>query len=249
MDKIAIFSDVHGNIPALEAILEDIEKRAISTIYCLGDFVGKGPNPNETIALCKKYCTQSVLGNWDDFLLYSPKDGMPISWYRQVISEESKDYLASLPKVIDFYLSGRIVRLFHAHPFDLYKRLYQLTNQEHIDEMFLYEGGNPEFTIQKNADIVGYGDIHYSFQKSFQKRILFNTGSAGNPLDATTSPYVILHGELNNPTDAPFSMEFVRVPYDNELAVKYAEQSEMPQKEDYIFEIKTGIFRMFRNQK
>ena len=172
MDNIAIFSDIHGNIPALEAVLEDIEKRAISTIYCLGDFIGKGPNPNETIALCKKYCTQSILGNWDDFLLYSSKDGMPISWYRQIISEESKEYLASLPKVIDFYLSGHIVRLFHAHPFDLYKRLYQLTDQEHIDEMFLYEKDNPEFSIQKNADIVGYGDIHYSFQKSFQKRIL-----------------------------------------------------------------------------
>ena len=51
MDNIAIFSDIHGNIPALEAVLEDIEKRAISTIYCLGDFIGKGPNPNETIAL------------------------------------------------------------------------------------------------------------------------------------------------------------------------------------------------------
>ncbi len=249
MDNIAIFSDIHGNIPALEAVLEDIEKRAISTIYCLGDFIGKGPNPNETIALCKKYCTQSILGNWDDFLLYSSKDGMPISWYRQIISEESKEYLASLPKVIDFYLSGHIVRLFHAHPFDLYKRLYQLTDQEHIDEMFLYEKDNPEFFIQKNADIVGYGDIHYSFQKSFQKRILFNTGSVGNPLDGTTAPYVILHGELHNPELEPFSMEFVRVPYDNERAVKNAEQSDMPQKEDYIFEIKTGIFRMFRNQK
>ena len=124
-----------------------------------------------------------------------------------------------------------------------------MTDQEHIDEMFLYEKDNPEFSIQKNADIVGYGDIHYSFQKSFQKRILFNTGSVGNPLDGTTAPYVILHGELHNPELAPFSMEFVRVPYDNERAVKNAEQSDMPQKEDYIFEIKTGIFRMFRNQK
>lgn len=248
MNKIAIFSDTHGNLPALEAVLEDIQKRNIHEIYCLGDFVGKGPKPNETIALCKKYCTQSILGNWDDFLLYSPRDEMPIRWYRDIINEESRSYLASLPKVTDFFLSGKAVRLYHAHPFDVYKRLYQLDDASHVNEMFLYDETNSEFSIKKNADIVGYGDIHYVFQKAFDGRILFNTGSTGNPLDSKDAPYVILNGEKDNPSPAPFSIEFVRVPYDVAQTVKDVKSTDMPQQEEYLFEITTGRYRMFRNR-
>lgn len=248
MIEIAVFSDPHGNLPALKAVLNDIKKRNITEIYCLGDFVGKGPTVNATIELCRTHCVKAVLGNWDDFLLYSPRDEMPIRWYRDEISKENEDYIRSLPRVIDFYLSGKVIRLFHAHPFDVYKRLYHFENREHVEEMFDFSPTNEEFSIKKRADIVGYGDIHHAYFKDFDGRFLFNAGSVGNPLDSVDSPYVILRGELHSEKESTYSVELVRVPYDIEQTVKDVQNSQMPLAEDYIFEIRTGKFRMLREK-
>lgn len=243
MNEIAVFSDTHGNLAALQAVLDDIQKRKITEIYCLGDFVGKGPSVNETMDLCKKHCTKSVLGNWDDFLLFSPRDEMPIRWYRERISEENRDYLLSLPRVFDFYLSGRVVRMFHAHPFDIYKRLYKFDDLRHIEEMFDFSTEDPEFSIKQRSDIVAYGDIHHAYLKDFGDRFLFNVGSVGNPLDSKDTSYVILKGDLHSKERSPYSIEFVRLPYDIEKTVKDVRACDMPFAEEYIFEITTGKFR------
>ncbi|MDO4793435.1 MAG: metallophosphoesterase family protein [Filifactor alocis] len=248
LTEIAVFSDTHGNLPALKAVLEDIKKRRISEIYCLGDFVGKGPTVNETIDLCRTHCTRAVLGNWDDFLLYSPRDEMPIRWYRNRISKENEAYLRSLPRVFDFYLSGKVVRLYHAHPFDVYKRLYKFDDPSHIEEMFDFSLKDEEFSIKKKADIAGYGDIHHAYLKDFGGRFLFNTGSLGNPLDSKDPSYVILRGELHDDRPSSYSLEFVRVPYDIEQTVADVRNTDMPSSEDYIFEIRTGKFRMLRKK-
>lgn len=64
MDQIALISDIHGNLPALELVLADIRARGIEQIYCLGDLVGKGPNPSEVVDICQEVCTGIVQGNW-----------------------------------------------------------------------------------------------------------------------------------------------------------------------------------------
>lgn len=68
MDKIAVISDIHGNIPALEAALKDISERQIKRIICLGDLVGKGPCPEKAIDIVKEQCETVILGNWDDLV-------------------------------------------------------------------------------------------------------------------------------------------------------------------------------------
>ena len=65
MEKIAIISDIHGNLPALEAVLHDIKRRGITRIFCLGDLVGKGPSSAEVVDLIKQTCEAVVQGNWD----------------------------------------------------------------------------------------------------------------------------------------------------------------------------------------
>ena len=68
MERIALVSDVHGNLTALEAVLADIDRRGISRVFNLGDYVGKGPRGREVVELCQERCEVNLLGNWDDFL-------------------------------------------------------------------------------------------------------------------------------------------------------------------------------------
>ena len=66
MDEIALIADIHGNIPALEAVDADIRSRGIQTIYCLGDMCGRGPNGSEAIDYCRANCEVILMGNWDE---------------------------------------------------------------------------------------------------------------------------------------------------------------------------------------
>ena len=63
--RTAIISDIHGNLPALKAVLEDINKRKIDKTICIGDIIGKGPSSKETIDICRKSCDFIVCGNWE----------------------------------------------------------------------------------------------------------------------------------------------------------------------------------------
>ncbi|MFC1820508.1 metallophosphoesterase family protein, partial [Thermodesulfobacteriota bacterium] len=92
-------------------------------------------------------------------------------------------------------------------------------------------------------DVVGYGDIHRTYIMSYQDKTLFNVGSVGNPLDLTQASYAILEGKYDSRTDGIFSMFLVRVPYDIELAIKQAEDEDMPDLESYANELRTGRYR------
>jgi predicted phosphodiesterase len=102
--KIAVISDVHGNLEALQAVLTDIAAQGIASIYCLGDIVGYGPEVNECCALVKQHCAVSLLGNHDDAVLgRTPTDDFnayaeeAIAYTRRVIHPGHLAYLASLP--------------------------------------------------------------------------------------------------------------------------------------------------------
>ena len=69
MDQIAIISDIHGNITALNAVLEDIKKRNISRIFCLGDLVIKCPSPDLVVDSIKQHCELVIKGNCDDIVV------------------------------------------------------------------------------------------------------------------------------------------------------------------------------------
>ncbi len=97
---------------------------------------------------------------------------------------------------------------------------------------------NTDFTGYNVApDVVGYGDIHSAYLKSFRQRILFNVGSVGNPLDVTQASYAILEGTYDSRAEGPFAIQLVRVPYDIERAIQQAQEAQMPDLEPYIVEL------------
>lgn len=243
MDKLAIISDIHGNLPALEAVLKDIRMRSVNKIICLGDMVGKGPNSAEVIDICKKECDDIVLGNWDKYLANNNKPGN-IEWYRNQIGNERLNYLKGLPEAVGFYLSGRYVRLFHAHPHDVFKRVWQSSPVEERNQMFEVPKINSVDSNTCGSDIVGYGDIHGAFIETLTGgKILFNVGSVGNPCDhITMASYAILEGELDNRKASSFSVQFQRVAYDIELAINQAKNSSLPTPDIYIKELSTAVY-------
>ena len=241
MDKIAVISDVHGNMHALDAVLDDIRERRIDLIYNLGDLVGKGARSDLAVDRCREVCQEIVRGNWDDGVLQPPYER--IEWYRQQIGAERLAYLATLPSVIDFWLSGKRVRLFHASEESVYKRIHPY----HAKEAHLAMFTNTPFTgfDETAPDIVGYGDIHTAYMLTFHgvHKMLFNAGSVGNPLDMPLASYAILTGVLNSQTEAAFTLDFVRVPYDIEQEIIDARRIGVPDVDAYAVELRTSVYR------
>jgi predicted phosphodiesterase len=109
-DPFAVFSDVHGNLPALEAILEDIKDRGVASIICLGDLVGYGPFPNEVVALVRERGIPTIMGNYDQGIGFSTGDcgcayrseeqrlegAISLKWTEEVVTAETRTFLRTL---------------------------------------------------------------------------------------------------------------------------------------------------------
>lgn len=241
MDRIAIVADVHGNLTAYRAVLDDIERRGITRVVNLGDVVGKGPRGAECVELTQERCEVTVLGNWDEFI-GSEKIDLDANgqWWRDQLRQEQRTWLSGLPFCHDLVVSGRHVRLFHASAGDVHTRVFR----DHSDEEFL---GMFEETAATGAGpaptVVGYGDIHAAYLKVHRGLTLFNAGSVGNALDEPSASYVVLEGATDGGRDAPFGLQFVRVDYDIEREVAAAERLGNPEQEAYAIELRRAIYR------
>lgn len=239
LERIALISDIHGNLTALEAVLDDIAARGIRRIINLGDTAGKGPRGDEAVVRCREVCEVSVRGNWDDFLAGIPDDAPPeMVWWRDELSQASRKWLSELPLSLDLELSGRRIRLFHASAESPHVRVHFHHTPEQFAGMFENTAMTGDGPL---PDVVGYADIHDAYIESEDGRTLFNVGSVGNPLDEPTPSYVILEGGAS--ASDPFGVQFVRVPYDIEAEIAVAEARDMPARDVWAVELRTAVFR------
>lgn len=243
LERIALISDVHGNLTALEAVLADIDARGITRIFNLGDYVGKGPRGREVVEICRRRCEVNILGNWDDFLPDPDRefDNEALKWWFAQLGPGQDEWLRGLPFCHDFQLSGRQVRLFHASETTVHRRV----RFDHDEAEFLGMFTNTPATGEGPVPtVVGYGDTHDAFYEvDLERRTLFNTGSVGNNMGDPTPVYVILEGVPDSAEEAPFSIQFVRVPYDVEAELAFAAEVGMPELEGYALELREGIYR------
>ncbi len=241
MDRIAILSDIHGNLTALETALADIAEKGITRIFCLGDLVGKGPHPAECTDRILSSCESVVKGNWDH-LATVWKDRSFMQWHRAQLGQERIERLFNLPVYLEFRMSGRLIRLCHASPHDLFHRVFMHTEEHERLKLFA-----PTETLDEVADVLGYGDIHGAYVEHFvgpqRGKVIFNAGSVGNPLEIPQASYAILEGAYGATEQKAFTISLCRIPYDIEAAVRHAEASDMPHLEEYISELRTGIYR------
>lgn len=242
MEKIAIISDIHGNIPALESVLADIKSRDIKRIICLGDLVGKGPQSSIAIQMIQKHCEIAVRGNWDDFFP-KPQESETIKWHQNQLTKIQMNALEELPFSVEFIMSGKLVRMFHASPRSVYERIQPWDSLETRLSMFENTEHTENIEGQREPDVVLYGDIHNAYQQHIKGKTLCNVGSVGNPLDLTQASYAILEGEYNQSKSGIFSIQLVRIPYDIEESIQIAKELEMPELEEYVQELTTAKYR------
>ncbi|MHA7134179.1 metallophosphoesterase family protein [Oerskovia turbata] len=241
LERIAVVSDVHGNLTALEAVLADIAARGIEHVINLGDYVGKGPRGSAVVDRCREACAVNVRGNWDDFLpATGPDASVEMRWWHDELRPDQLSWLAALPLSHDLLLSGRRIRLFHASAASVHTRVHFHHTDEQFAAMFAttdLTGPGPEPTM------VGYGDIHDAYVEVHEGRTLFNVGSVGNPLDEPTPSYAILEGRLDDEAPGPFGLQLVRVPYDVEAEIEVARRLAMPTADVWAVELRTGVYR------
>ena len=117
--RLALLSDIHANLPALEAVLADIEGADVDEIWCLGDVVGYGAQPDECATLVRERCSVCLVGNHDlaaldqlDISTFSPAAAAAVRWTRERMTEATRDFLAGL----DPPTRAARSRLYHASP-------------------------------------------------------------------------------------------------------------------------------------
>ena len=258
--KIAIISDIHGNLEALKATLKNIEKRNVDRIICLGDTIAKGIHPKECLDLIKENCEIVLQGNCDAHFSMEHEhiDKMPeqeqkrIKWNQSLINKEDREYLLKLPFCYEFYMSGSLVRLFHATPTVNNKAILNVDSIETKYQMFL---PSKNTVSQMKADVVIYGHIHHPYMDKIYNKTLINVGSVGksfdvirnknkdsNVLETTKSNYLIIEGEYNSKEyNSDIAFQFVKVPYDIERELK-GENLNI-ESDNYRFELKEGKYR------
>jgi diadenosine tetraphosphatase ApaH/serine/threonine PP2A family protein phosphatase len=242
LERVALISDVHGNLTALEAVLADIGRRGIGRIFNLGDYVGKGPRGQAVVDRCREVCEVNILGNWDDFLPDPDReyDTEGMRWWKKELREDQCTWLRGLPFCHDFQLSGRQIRLFHASSTSVHRRIRFDHDEAEYVEMFANTPATGDGPI---PTVVGYADTHDPYYENDLGRTLFNIGSVGNSIDDPTPVYAILEGVSDSPGPAPFSIQFVRVPYDAAAELAIARELGMPELDGYEAEIIHGIYR------
>lgn len=262
MERIAIISDVHGNITALNAVISDIESRGISKIFCLGDSVIKCANPDKVVDLLREKCEVIIKGNCDE-VICKPDVESGKFWSRDKIGDERAAFIYNCPVSTEFYLSGHLVRLFHASPISLdhiFNPMYPNSDTPYFNRIIV----DPEDLFKNTSfigktdedpipDVVGYGHLHTPNLYRFKNKTIFNVGSVGVPVEmmnnglenetskfSTMASYMILEGHLDSKTLDSISYTLVRLPYDIEQEIKYMEESDMPNKELIITSLRTA---------
>lgn len=261
--RIAVISDIHANLEALKTCLADIKKRNIDKIFCLGDIVEKGCHAEECVKLVRENCDVVVQGNCDVDLDTSvhqvSKHNISVelmharvNWLNSLLSEESKEYLLNLPVSYEFYMSGSLIRMFHAHP---EKKTGVIINEDTYETKYKMFEPSENTVSQEVADIVIYGHLHAPFMNKMYNKTLINVGSVGNSfnvvrddkkdsnvLETTAIHYLILEGEYGaKEYGQSLSFEFVRVPYDIDKELEDLDKNIEP--EDYQKELKEGRYR------
>jgi len=229
--QIALVADLHGNLPATMAVDRDLRRRRIGTVYCLGDMIGKGPSSAATMDWAFSRSQVVIAGNWD--IGISHKHYEADDYYWNQLGPERMDKLRMLPQEYHFDMSGLSVRLIHGRP-TMDELLFVQAEKERLETLFT--------TKEKTFQVVGYADCHRAFHRTLSKGLLFNTGSVGNGLGVNRACYAILQG-VPGKKPAPFDISLVSVPYDNEAAIRDAENDpQLPHREAYIQEIRTGVY-------
>ncbi len=226
--KIALLSDIHGNLPALEAVLSHAEEMKVKKIWNLGDFTGFGANPDLVVLLLKKLKVTSIVGNYDLKVLKVPQKSeewkdkkVPEKWFSfhwsyQQLSKKSIDYLTALPESLKENVKDWKVLFTHGSPESIDEALSDDTPQERLRDL----------AKKAHANIILCGHSHQPFMRFAGGSIFINPGSVGRPFDGDPrASYAVLSIKKHK-----VEVDFFRIDYDVEKAAINQVEAGLPQE-------------------
>jgi predicted phosphodiesterase len=225
---VAFISDIHGNLPALEAALTDAAVRGVEKIYCAGDLTGYGPFPGEVCrAIAEKKIT-AIIGNYDAKVIAAlhrsaglkermkPGKWKILEWTCRQIDGHAQKFLASLPPLHRETLAGRFeLMMVHGSPASVEDTIYPSITTYGLKKKL----------AGTRLDILVCGHTHIPFVRRLAGALVVNCGSAGQPVDGDPRPaYALLKIEQRKPPSA----RIIRFDYPKAGLLRAIERSSLP---------------------
>ena len=232
--RLAFASDMHGNFPAFEAVLAELDRLGpFDAIYGGGDYAFNGLYPAECVQKLIDLGWECVRGNTDEWLVQAATEGaVPAQnvppgmehsgalqerdeWTAAKMTPEQIDFLKGLPLSLDFTgPSGQTLALVHATPWSSHPAVWHDADESQKREMLKRAG----------TDALIYGHIHYAYQEEVDGKLICCMGATGSPFDGDTRACFAIATDDGD----GWSFEHVRVDYDNEGYAAQLDQSDMP---------------------
>ena len=231
--RIAVISDIHSNIYALNEVLADIKNRHVDLTVCTGDLVGYATRPNEVIETLKEEKILTIMGNYDEAIgnfkiicgcdYPDPKDAEKAALSMQFTSEETtlenKAYLRNLPKEATFTFNDKTIRFVHGSTRVINEYLKE--NSKEAEEVM----------GELVEDILVCGHTHIPYAKYYGEKLLVNAGSVGKPKTNTPDAnYVIIDIQNEHEIgqkEPSVKVEIIEVTYDFEKMAREIEENEI----------------------
>jgi predicted phosphodiesterase len=242
--RIAIISDIHGNLVALQTVLSDLQKKRIERIVCLGDVAATGPQPREVTELLRTMKCPCIMGNTDELLAKDlPEDlkDEQISegerwrleeldaWTRRQVTGSQRRYLLTFKQVVKLTLGrGLTLLCYHGSPRSNEEEILAITPDEELSKCL--EG--------HTADMFAGGHTHAQMLRRFRNSIIFNPGSVGlaivkDPSGGARNPARAEYAIVNS-DGKTFSVELLSVPYPLANLRRAVQESSMPDPDGWL---------------
>ena len=218
--RIAIIGDIHANLPALRAVIDDIARIGAEAIYCVGDVVGRGPHPNEVVEELRRLEIPTVQGNWDEAVgmdreqtgaTFATAEGeheghASMRWTAETMTDENRAWLRQLPATLRVTIAGRSVYLFHGSPLRANEYLWSSRPSRVLARIASDEAD----------DLFAFGHTHEAFHRVVGQAHFVAAGSVGcgTEGDARARYAVVYFGEPD------IAIGFRSVDYDHVSVVR-----------------------------
>jgi putative phosphoesterase len=225
---ISFISDIHGNLPALEAAVADAKKKGASRIICAGDITGYGPFPDKVCNFIQKGHIPAIIGNYDQKVLKTAKQGTPsianmkkkkreiLLWTVRNINNQNRKYLSNLPHYLDLKIpSGKNILVVHGSPVSIEDTIYPSITKRGLEKKLR----------ETHPDILICGHTHIPFVRRIGRILVVNCGSTGHPVDGDPRPsYALIRVK---PGSIP-SGRIVRFDYDWDRTITMLKKTSLP---------------------
>lgn len=178
--RLGLIADIHGNLPALDKVLAELDRDGVDQIVCLGD-VAVGPQPVETLERLQALGCPTIMGNWDACMLgEAPSVDGELSemlvdactWSTSQLSPAQREYMRGFQDTLELRLDAELTLLaFHGSPRSFDDEIYSTTPDEELESML----------AGHEASVFAGGHTHFQMFRRFGESVVVNAGSVGQP--------------------------------------------------------------------